>query len=134
MNTSAKEQKTGKEASSSTLEGTRPGRVFTPAVDIYENADGLTLEADLPGAVSDSIDINFEDGELSLAARIGPRPLRSGTLLLEEFESGSYFRSFRVSEAIDASRISASYRNGVLSLHLPKVEAVKPRKILVTAK
>lgn len=109
------------------------GRELTPSVDIHEDAEGLTLQADLPGVLPASIEVSFEDRELRLEARMKPRAARNGKPLLEEFESGSYFRSFRVSEVIDASRIAASYRDGVLSLRLPKVEAVKPRRISVTA-
>ena len=54
--------------------------------------------------------------------------------LLREYGVGDYYRSFQVSEAIDAGKISAEYADGVLTLHLPKAEAVKPRKIAVSVK
>ena len=53
---------------------------------------------------------------------------------LREYGVGDYYRSFQISEAIDAGKISAEYADGVLTLHLPKTEAVKPRKIAVSAK
>ena len=57
-----------------------------------------------------------------------------GPYLRQEYGVGDFYRTFRVSEQIDASRISAQYAAGGLTLHLPKVEAVKPRKIKVAAK
>lgn len=114
-------------------ERTRAGRMFRPNVDIVETADELTVLADLPGATTESIDINFENGLLTLHARIPERRADSAGFLLREYGVGDFYRTFEVSEAVDANRISAEYRNGVLTLHLPKAEAVKPRKIAVSA-
>ena len=52
-------------------------------------------------------------------------------MLLNEYEVGDFFRAFQIGETIDASKISAEFKNGVLTVRLPKVEAVKPRKIAV---
>ncbi len=114
--------------------GTLPAEVtrgvtYTPRVDILETEEDLLLFADLPGVKEGDVDIRFENGELTLHARRSPQK-RTGALLWEN-EVGDFFRAFRISEQIDASKIWAELKNGVLTLHLPKVEAAKPRKIAV---
>ena len=115
-------------------EHTRGGPYYRPNVDIYELADQLVVQADMPGTKTDQIDIQFEDGSLTIHGRVPLRQESQGPYLRNEFGVGDFYRTFRVSEHIDASRISAEYRDGVLTLHLPKTEAVKPRKIKVAAK
>ena len=112
-------------------EHTRGGVYYRPNVDIYELPDELVVSADMPGAKNDEIDIRFEDGSLTIHARVPDRQASQGTYLRKEYGVGDYYRTFRVSEQIDASRITADYSAGVLTLHLPKIEAVKPRKIKV---
>ena len=114
-------------------ERTRSGCCYRPNVDILEKGDELLVLADVPGARSDSIDVKFEDGMLEIQAAIEPRECDGHTCLLHEYDVGDYYRSFQVSEAIDAGKISAQYADGVLTLHLPKAEALKPRKIAVAA-
>jgi HSP20 family protein len=111
-------------------EHTRSGEHYRPDVDILELADELIVNADVPGARAEDIDIHFEDGSLTIYAKVVQRPL-GGTVLLREFGVGDFRRTFRVNEQIDPSRISAQYRDGVLTLHLPKAEKARPRKIQV---
>jgi HSP20 family protein len=115
-------------------EQTRTGRMYRPFVDILEQRDELLLLADMPGTSSEDIDINFEKGELTIHGRVRPRQPEGTDYLLSEYGTGDYYRTFQVSESIDVERISAEYTAGVLTLHLPKTDAVKPRKISVTAK
>jgi HSP20 family protein len=112
-------------------ERTRTGCCYRPDVDILERDDELLVLADVPGAQGDSIDLNFEDGTLEIRAVVSPRHGDGRTCLLREYGVGDYYRTFRISEAVDAGKISAEYADGVLTLHLPKAEAVKPRKIAV---
>ena len=114
-------------------EGTRSGQWFRPPVDIVEKADELLLVADLPGAMSDAIDIHFEDGVLTVQGSVAPRYDDKMNFMLCEYGVGNFHRSFRVSEQVDAGRIHADYAHGVLTIHLPKAEAAKPRKIQVRA-
>jgi len=114
-------------------EPTRGGRHYRPNVDIVERPNELTVFADMPGVQSDDLDINFENGELSIYGKVQPRQQADATFLMQEYGTGDFFRTFRVSEAIDATKISAEYNHGVLTLHLPKVEAIQPRKITVRA-
>jgi HSP20 family protein len=121
------------EKAPSETERTRTGNVYRPLVDILEDKDELILVADLPGTRSDSIDINFDDGTLTIQGQVEPRYNPDQQLLLVEYGLGDFYRTFRVSEQIDSSRIHATYADGVLTVHLPKVEAAKPRKIEVRA-
>lgn len=113
-------------------ERTRPGRCYRPNVDILERADELLVLADVPGASRDSINVKFEDGTLEIHAVVPARQDEGQDYLLQEYGVGDYYRTFQVSEAIDVEKISAAYANGVLTLRLPKAEAVKPRRIAVT--
>lgn len=114
-------------------EPTWSDRYYRPNVDIVETATELTLIADMPGAEAKSIEINFENGLLNIVGKVRTRQPEETCYLSREYGVGGFRRSFEVSEAIDASKITAEFAHGVLTLHLPKVEAVKPRKIKVTA-
>jgi HSP20 family molecular chaperone IbpA len=110
---------------------TRCGCYYRPNVDILEQADELVVQADVPGASADGIGIDFEDGTLTIHAQVKPRQADDQDYLMREYGVGDYRRTFHVSEAIDAGKISAEYADGVLTLRLPKAEAVRPRKIPV---
>ena len=112
-------------------EPTRGGVRYRPAVDIVELPDELRVVADVPGASKEGIDINFEKGVLTIQAKVEPRHSGEADYLLREYGVGDYYRVFTVSENIDASKISADYADGILTLHLPKSEAAQPRKIQV---
>jgi len=108
-------------------ERTRNTRCFRPNVDIVETKDELKLVADMPGVRPDQIDINFKDGLLTVQGTVEPRHHEYKNFLLNEYGVGDFCRTFRVSEQVDASRISAEYAEGVLRLTLPKAEAAKPQ-------
>ena len=112
-----------------TPESTR-GVFFTPRVDIYETNDELTLYADVPGVGPDDVDLRYENGELILRGRVKPRH-RDEEFILQEYEEGDFYRAFSIHESIDASRIEAECKNGVLVVHLPKVERARPKQISV---
>ena len=102
---------------------------LTPRVDVFETEDGFTVLADLPGVAPGDVDIRFENGELTVHARRSTGQPQKGEGW--EFEALNYFRTFRLSDEVAADRIEAELKNGVLTLRLPKVEAVKPRRIAV---
>ena len=95
-------------------EHTRSGRYYRPNVDILEQADELVVLADVPGASGDAIDIHFEDGNLTIHARVKPRQDDKTEYLRREFGVGDFYRTFRISEAVDAGKITADYADGVL--------------------
>jgi len=115
----------------STVNAGASERYYRPNVDIVESGDDILLVADLPGARSADIDVHFEDGSLTLHARVSQRGAPESRYLLQEYGVADFRRTFQISEHIDASRITAEYHDGVLTLRLPKVEAIKPRKISV---
>jgi HSP20 family protein len=112
------------------VEATRGNNYFTPQVDIFETDKELTLFADVPGVQPQDVELKYERGELNLHARVKPRP-HSGHLLLGEYQEGDFYRVFQIHESIDSTRIDAECKNGVLIVHLPKVEAARPRQIAV---
>lgn len=115
------------------VERTRDGRYYRPQVDILEKDDELIVLADVPGAKGNRIDVQFEDGTLTIHAEVDPRQDQGTEYLLGEYGVGDFYRTFQVGEAIDAAKITAEYADGVLKLHLPKAQALRPRKISVKA-
>ncbi len=114
-------------------EQTRPGLIFTPAVDIFESDREITLLADMPGVATDDVTIDLKDGVLTLTGDVKPCEGQNESIVLAEFETGRYYRQFPLSEVIDQNKIEAKLENGVLRLTLPKAEKAIPRKIEVKA-
>jgi HSP20 family molecular chaperone IbpA len=108
-----------------------PPLAVRPRVDVFENEHELLVVADVPGAAKDSIDVRFEGGELRLEARRGAGP--EGQALAEEYRVADYRRAFAMPEGIDSEKIAAELSNGVLTVHLPKSSAKRPRRIDVRA-
>jgi HSP20 family protein len=102
---------------------------FTPPIDIHEGPEGLTLEADLPGATERNLRIQLEDNVLSLYAKIDSPVPEGARLVHEEYRLGDYHRSFILSDEVDREQITAELKNGVLRLSLPKAERARPRRI-----
>jgi len=111
--------------------GQRPA--YTPPIDIHEGPDGLTLEADLPGATERNLRIQLEENILSLYARIDSPAPEGARLLHEEHRLGDYHRSFILSDEVDRDRITADLKNGVLRLFLPKADRARTRRIEIKA-
>jgi HSP20 family molecular chaperone IbpA len=110
-------------------EVTRSGtRYLAPPVDIFETEDGLTLVADVPGLDEQRLEINVDQGVLTIE---GQAPFGTGELLWREYAMDGYWRQFQLPDTFDVRKAKAEVRNGVLTLHLPKAEAAKPRKIAI---
>jgi HSP20 family protein len=84
----------------------------------------------MAGVKAQDVDVRFEKGELSLHGKVRPRQAPA-EYLDEEYGVGDFYRSFTIAPEIDTDKISATYRDGVLTVHLPKQERVKPRRIAV---
>lgn len=103
-----------------------------PAVNIREDENAYVLEADLPGVGQNSLEITLEGSELTLVGRRTPEE-QGGEALLRERGQADYRRVFEVAPTIDTTAITASMKQGLLTLTLPKSETVKPRRIQVSA-
>jgi HSP20 family protein len=105
---------------------------WTPATDIYEDEEGLTLRFDLAGVEPKDVDIRFENGVLTLK---GERRLekeeQKDNYHRVELSYGAFNRSFSLPTTVDAEKIKAESKNGVLSVHLPKKPEAKPKSIQV---
>jgi len=113
----------------------RSGRPWSPAVDIIETEDALQLKADLPDVNSDDIDIRVENNTLTIR---GHRKFEKDENVKGyhriERSYGDFVRSFAVPNTVDTEKVAADFRNGVLSISLPKKEAAKPRQVKVAVK
>ena len=114
-------------------EPTMPGRVFTPAVDIFETDKEITLLADMPGVKAADLNIDLRNDTLTLTGAVAPFEGPQEEDILIEYEIGTYSRQFTLSEVIDQDKIDAQLNDGVLRLTLPKIEKATPRKISVKA-
>jgi HSP20 family protein len=124
-------QKTATPDLATAPEQTRTGPVYSPAVDIFENDSSITLLADMPGVKASALEIDLRDNVLTLTGRVTSPATAPESNVLREFRSGSFFRQFTLSEAIDQPKIDAQLTDGVLRLELPKVERARPRQITV---
>ena len=107
-------------------------RPWSPAVDIAENENELTLTADVPGVKMDDIDIKIEDRTLSLSGkREFEKKQDKGGYHRIERSYGHFSRSFGIPQSFDTEKITAAYRNGVLTVTLPKRETARPKQIKV---
>ena len=112
-------------------EQTRPGLVFTPAVDIFETEKEITLLADMPGVKTGDLTIDLHENVLSLDGDV-KSPEGSGEVdVIREYGTGKYYRQFTLSQVIDQAKIDAELKDGVLRVRLPKVKAATPRRIAV---
>jgi HSP20 family protein len=114
-----------------TEEATIPARVFLPTADIYETQDALTVILEMPGVAKGNVDVRVEDGVLNVEGRLDLSKYQGLQPLYTEYNIGHYSRSFQLSSKIDQNAIGAEFKDGVLSLRLPKVEEAKPRSIEV---
>jgi HSP20 family protein len=107
-------------------------RPWSPAVDIYESENELVLKADVPDVDLKDIDVRVENQTLTIAGerKFEKKDAGKGYHRIER-SYGNFVRSFAVPNSFDTENINAAYRNGVLTVTLPKKEAAKPRQIKV---
>lgn len=106
-------------------------RLWAPLVDVSENPNEVTVRLDLPGIDAGSVDVQLTGDTLSVRGeRRFDRREGEGYLHLER-PYGTFQRSFNLSVPVQADRVKADYKDGVLTIMLPKEEAIKPRKIQI---
>ena len=108
-------------------------RPVSPAVDIFEDAGGITLLADMPGVSKELLDVKLDGDNLSVEGRVeldAPAEMRA---LWAEVNVPRFRRTFTLSRELDAGRIEANLKDGVLTLRVPKLAHAQPRRIEVTA-
>jgi HSP20 family protein len=105
---------------------------WAPAVDVYNNKDNLVIKADLPGMTQKEIDVSVEDGVLKIRGeKKKEEEVKENNYYRFERAYGSFERSFSLPTNVDATKIKAAYKDGVLQLTLPKKEETKPKQIKV---
>lgn len=109
----------------------RMANFASPEVNIFEDKDGYVLEAEMPGVNKEGLEITLEGNEITILGHRQPETLK-GEVLYRESRPVDYRRVFELDPAIDSTKISAKMEQGVLTLHLPKTEKVKPRKISIS--
>lgn len=108
-------------------------RAVLPAVDVFEDASGITLLADMPGVPKDMLELKVEGDSLLIEGSVWPRTPDGLEAIYAEVRVPRYRRSFTLSRELDTTRIEANLKDGVLKLRIPKQAHAQPRRIAVTA-
>jgi HSP20 family protein len=115
--------------------GTPAGSARAPRfmpMDLYRSGEHYVLHADLPGVDPGSVDVNVDNGTLTITAERSGRTEESVQWIASERFAGRYMRQLSLGEGIDTTGIGATYHNGVLTVTIPVAERAKPRRIAVT--
>jgi HSP20 family protein len=112
------------------IESTSGELRFSPSVDIWETEEGLTVVADMPGVPAEGLNVDLRDNVLTILGKVAEE-VKGKKFLLQEYQIGDFYRQFSLSDSIDQKQISASIKDGVLTVKLPKQAPVGPRKITV---
>jgi HSP20 family molecular chaperone IbpA len=106
-------------------------QAILPMVDIFENESGITLKADMPGVSRDRLDVHIDSDTLAIEG-LAEIPMPAGMdAIYADIRSKRYQRSFSLSRELDTERIEANMKDGVLTLHIPRREEHRPRRIEV---
>jgi HSP20 family protein len=113
-------------------EGELSTRTWAPPVDIYEDGDNLVLKAELPGINPDDVEVRVENNTLYLKGeRKFEKEVKEQNYHRVERSYGTFTRTFALPNSIDADKVAANYKDGVLTLTMPKKEEAKPKTIKV---
>ena len=108
-------------------------RAVLPAVDVFEDAGGITLLADMPGVPKEQLELKVEGDALLIEGGVQTRTPDGLEAIYAEVRVPRYRRSFTLSRELDSTRIEANLKDGVLTLRIPKQAHAQPRRIAVTA-
>jgi HSP20 family protein len=104
------------------------GRSLVPAVDISEDREKVFIRVEMPGVANDGVEIRVENNTLSITGK-QTSGLPSGNFILRERRSGDYVKRFTLDNSVNAEKIDAAMKNGILTLILNQKESAKPKKI-----
>jgi HSP20 family protein len=111
--------------------GTVAGKYFSPLVDVFDNRESLVVIMDLPGVVKGDVKIEVDENNvLSVRAKTSFR--EPNGLVLQEFESGNYYRAFTLSDELMRDAIKVVFENGVLEITVPRKEEHRPSKVEIS--
>lgn len=117
------------------LEKPEEGKIWVPAVDIYEDEEQVVLKAEIPGIEEKNIDIKLEGNVLTMKGeRKFEHEEKKKNWTRIERAYGTFQRSFSLPEYVDTEKVSAEYKNGILSIFLPKKPETKTKQIKVEIK
>ncbi|HEX4822861.1 MAG TPA: Hsp20/alpha crystallin family protein [Candidatus Polarisedimenticolaceae bacterium] len=105
-------------------------RTWAPPVDVFEKGDQLTFKAELPGIDRENLDVHVEDGVLTIS---GERKQDETDMYRRERVHGTFTRSFTLPKNVDGAKVTATYKDGILEVTVPKAEAAKPKKVAIQA-
>ena len=128
----AKQEQPGQPAPES-AERTRTRPAYAPRTDIYETDDGLVMLIDMPGVAPDAVEVMLERDTLTIRGRTQDQPPAGFSPIYREYQPGDFERQFTLSDELDAGRIEAQAKDGVLRLVLPKVGPAQTKRIQVRA-
>lgn len=112
--------------------GSSTESALRPAVDIFETEDGITLQADLPGVSKDRLNVRLDGTNLLVEGRIGIMPQdQAQQPVYADVRSAVYRRSFMLSQELEADKVDANLKDGVLTVRIPKRAELRPRRIEV---
>jgi HSP20 family protein len=114
--------------------GARQAQLFsgwTPALDLYQNNDNVVAVVELPGMRKEDIEISLHDGMLTIGGERMAETGEGDTAARTERFSGKFRRSITLPTRVDANKVNATYKDGILTITLPKAEEAKPKQIQV---
>jgi HSP20 family molecular chaperone IbpA len=118
-----------KSAVSRTSEASRSDAAMTPPVDVFEDASGITLYADLPGVPKDRLSLQIEADTLTIEGEVALGIPDGMDATHAEVSLPRYRRVFTLSKELDSEKVDAEFNHGVLKLRIPKAEHAQPRRV-----
>lgn len=125
----AETQQVARESAARAAAAREDERVMRPAVDIFENAQGITVRAEMPGVSKERLSVHADRNTLTIEGELGLDMPQGMEALHADVQSMRYVRSFQLSGELDPDRIEANLRDGVLTLRIPKRAELQPRRV-----
>jgi HSP20 family protein len=131
MNNPTEVERTERNGGNGEEQNGRAEPALRPAVDIFETQEGITLRADMPGVSKDRLNLRVDGTNLLVEGRIGITPQDQMQPLYADVRSAVFRRTFLLSNELEANKIDANLKDGVLTVRIPKRAELRPRRIEV---